>query len=108
MSTSELRNASLPLGSQAAPAGNVTNPVEDAVTATLGVLLVGGSLTDAWAHTNIINELESFFTPWHALLYGGFTATAAWTFWLAYRRKAEARRWWRDAWPVGYGAGAVG
>src|SRR6266487_5419050 len=46
----------------------VTTPAEDAVTATLGALLVGGSLADAWAHTNILNELESFFTPWHALL----------------------------------------
>jgi hypothetical protein len=48
--------------------------------------MVGGALADAWAHTNIIDEIESFFTPWHALLYGGFTGTAAWTFWLAYRR----------------------
>src|SRR6266536_2878593 len=69
----------------------VTTPAEDAVTATLGALLVGGSLADAWAHTNILNELESFFTPWHALLYGGFTASAAWTYWLAYRRRRYRR-----------------
>ncbi len=87
----------------------VTTPAEDAVTATLGALLVGGSLADAWAHTNILNELESFFTPWHALLYGGFTATAAWTYWLAYRRRRTgARRWWRDGWPAGYAVGALG
>jgi hypothetical protein len=65
-------------------------------------------LTDAWAHTNIIQTLESFFTPWHALLYGGFVLTAAWTFWLAYRRRAEVPRWWWNAWPAGYRVGALG
>ena len=65
MATSDIRDDELVTGD--APAVVVTTPAEDAVTATLGTLLVGGSLTDAWAHTNIINELESFFTPWHAL-----------------------------------------
>ena len=86
---------------------NVTSPREDAVTAFLGALLVGGVLTDAWAHTNRLATIESFFTPWHAMLYTGFTATAGWTVWLAYRRRATAR-WWRDAWPAGYAVGALG
>jgi len=81
---------------------------EDAITAFLGALLVGGVLTDAWAHTNRLSTLESFFTPWHGLLYAGFASTAAWTFYLAYRRRATAPRWWRDAWPAGYAWGAVG
>ena len=106
MVTSDIRDNELV--AEDPPAVVVATPAEDAVTATFGALLVGGSLTDAWAHTNIINELESFFTPWHALLYSGFTATAAWTFWLAYRRRAGVRHWWRDAWPAGYAVGALG
>lgn len=73
-----------------------------------GTCLVGGVLADAWAHTNILETLESFFTPWHGLLYSGFATTAAWTFWLAYRRRDRAPRWWRDAWPNGYRLGALG
>jgi hypothetical protein len=85
----------------------VATPSEDLVTTVLATLLVGGVLSDAWAHTNIGN-LESFFTPWHALLYSGYAVTAAWTFWLGYRRRAQAPRWWRDGWPAGYGWGALG
>lgn len=83
-------------------------PGEDLVTALLAGCMVGGMLADAWAHTNIIETIESFFTPWHAMIYSGFTATAAWTFWLALRRRKTAPRWWRDGWPVGYAVGAVG
>src|SRR5262245_28799356 len=32
--------------------------------------LVAGAYLDAWAHTNRSN-LETFFTPWHAVLYSG-------------------------------------
>jgi len=84
------------------------SPGEDAVTALLSACLVGGALTDAWAHTNIIDELESFFTPWHALFYSGFAATAGWIFFLAYRRRGGSPTWWRDCWPAGYGLGALG
>lgn len=81
---------------------------EDIVAAVLATCLVGGVLADAWAHVNLIETLESFFTPWHALLYGGFAGTAAWTFWLAYRRRDQAPVWWRDGWPAGYRLGALG
>ncbi|MER7167145.1 hypothetical protein ABT336_13890 [Micromonospora sp. NPDC000207] len=81
---------------------------EDAVTVVLAACLVAGALADGWAHTNVIETIEGFFTPWHGLLYAGFAATAGWTFFLAYRRRAHAPRWWRDGWPVGYRVGAIG
>jgi len=80
---------------------------EDAITVLLGALLMVGAACDGWAHNNI-GGLETFFTPWHALLYAGFTGCAAWTFWLAYLRRDQAPRWWRDGWPAGYGLGALG
>lgn len=36
---------------------------------------IGGVYLDGWAHNNI-PSLESFFTPWHAVLYSGFFVTA--------------------------------
>jgi hypothetical protein len=83
-------------------------PTEDLVTALLGTAMMLGVLSDAWAHNNIIKTLDSFFTPWHALLYTGFGATGAWTFFLAYRRRHLAPEWWRDGWPAGYRLGALG
>jgi hypothetical protein len=81
---------------------------EDLITALCGTAMVLGVLSDAWAHNNILQTLDGFFTPWHALLYAGFAATGAWTFYLAYRRRQLAPEWWRDGWPVGYRLGAVG
>src|SRR5712691_7046633 len=34
-----------------------------------------GLFVDGWAHSNLA-QLETFFTPWHALLYSGFAAAA--------------------------------
>ena len=31
-----------------------------------------GAWVDASAHRYVIDELESFFTPWHGILYSGF------------------------------------
>jgi len=93
-----------------APAG-LAGPAswaEDLVTVLLGACLVGGAMADGWAHANLPSSLEGFFTPWHGLLYAGFAGTAAWTFFLAYRRRARAPYWWRDGWPRGYRLGAVG
>src|SRR2546430_816140 len=81
---------------------------EDLVTAPCGTAMVLGVLSDSWAHTNILQTLDGFFTPWHALLYTGFAATGAWTFFLAYRRCHLAPEWWRNGWPAGYRLGAVG
>jgi hypothetical protein len=104
MTTQEAQRSEIAAGGHTR---NVATPTEDLVTVVLATLLIGGVLSDAWAHTNL-GGLESFFTPWHALLYSGFALTAAWTFWLGYRRRAEAPQWWRNGWPAGYGLGALG
>ncbi len=49
----------------------------DWVMSILGLWLMVGTYLDGWAHNNIADQLESFFTPWHAVLYAGFFATAA-------------------------------
>jgi hypothetical protein len=47
------------------------------LTMVFGMWLLVGLFVDGWAHTNL-DTLETFFTPWHALFYSGFGATAAW------------------------------
>jgi hypothetical protein len=78
----------------------------DAVTMLLGTWLLVGLVVDGWAHNNL-QALETFFTPWHALFYTGFAATAG----LVLATAARARRPERSglaAFPAGYGLAVVG
>jgi hypothetical protein len=58
-----------------------TNERTDLITVLLGTWLMLGLFLDGYAHTNFIDELESFLTPWHAVFYSGFIATALWVIW---------------------------
>ncbi len=62
--------------------------------------LVGGTFTDAWAHNNI-PRLETFWTPWHAILYSGLLVLIAslTTVLVINRRRTSS---WRQAIPQGY------
>jgi hypothetical protein len=82
---------------------------QDLVTVLLATWLVVGVFVDGWAHNNLA-RLETFFTPWHALFYSGFTATALWVLRLVTANLAHrpAGRSWPDAVPVGYGLGLAG
>lgn len=62
---------------------------EDLVTVLAGTWLVLALFSDGWAHHNA-PELEGFFTPWHAALYSGFAASAAWVALLGWRRGSSA------------------
>ena len=53
----------------------VSNAVFDGVIAALCTWFVGGLYLDGWAHQHIA-KLDTFFTPWHAMLYSGFLALA--------------------------------
>src|SRR5262245_15946253 len=47
----------------------------DWLMAGLGAWLIGGLYLDGWAHIHQ-PALETFFTPWHAVLYSGYFAGA--------------------------------
>jgi len=47
----------------------------DRIMVVLMAWLLGGAYLDAWAHNHLSN-LESFFTPWHGVLYTGYFALA--------------------------------
>ena len=50
----------------------------DLVTMILATWMVGGVFIDGWAHINLASTKETFFTPWHGVLYSGFAAVSAW------------------------------
>src|SRR5579883_1860733 len=45
----------------------------DWLMVTVSVWWLGGLFIDGWAHSNI-PQLETFFTPWHAVFYSGYLA----------------------------------
>ncbi|HEX7276945.1 MAG TPA: hypothetical protein VF244_06180, partial [Acidimicrobiales bacterium] len=78
---------------------------EDLLTMVFATWQLVGIFVDGWAHTN--DKPETFFTPWHALFYSGFLATAAWMTWMVQRRRKGTGSL-AAAVPVGYGLGLVG
>jgi hypothetical protein len=58
------------------PAVRVRATRYDALVAALCFVFQAGAYLDVWAHVHR-PELETFFTPWHAVLYSGFFAVAA-------------------------------
>ena len=79
----------------------------DLLTIVLGLWLIAGLFVDGYAHNNLRGTLESFFTPWHAVLYSGFTVCATWIAWLVFQQARAGRRG-LDAIPVGYEWGMAG
>ena len=50
---------------------------QDLITALLGLWITFGGFIDGFAHRNL-DTPETFFTPWHGVLYAGYVAVAAW------------------------------
>jgi hypothetical protein len=78
---------------------------DDLVAALCGAWMVSGLFLDGWAHRN--NKPETFFTPWHGLLYSGFVASAVWLL-KVIRSHQKPGSTFRQAIPVGYGLRALG
>src|SRR6476660_6813919 len=78
----------------------------DGMMSALGAWVIGGATLDAWAHGHL-HELDRFFTPWHAVLYAGFGAVAAFLVINLLRYHAQGYAWARSL-PAGYGLSLVG
>ncbi len=99
-------NPSFP--SQAIPVGRArAGWTDNLITIALGLWLIAGVFIDGFAHSNLRGSIESFFTPWHAILYAGFTVSALWTMWLVAREFRRGRAGFA-AIPIGYELGLVG
>ena len=80
---------------------------ENLATVAFGLWLMAGVFIDGFAHANLRNTIENFFTPWHAILYSGFTVTALWVVWMAFRRVHQGFTG-LAAIPAGYELGLIG
>ncbi|GMK40341.1 hypothetical protein PCCS19_33970 [Paenibacillus sp. CCS19] len=76
------------------------------LTILFGTWLICGVFIDGYAHNHGV--VETFFTPWHAILYSGFLVCALWMSYLVYRTKRITGLSWRLSIPSGYGLGLVG
>jgi hypothetical protein len=78
----------------------------DWIFTLLATLLVGGVFLDGWAHNHGKVD-QSFFTPWHAVLYSAFAIIGAFLFFtlIINHQKGYA---WRRAVPVGYETSVLG
>lgn len=89
------------------PPAAAPSPTFDRIYVAISLFFTGGLFLDGWAHNHILNTIESFFTPWHAVFYAGFFGTA---FLLGTVLVRGLRRGlpWRRAVPPGYGLSLVG
>lgn len=83
-----------------------SRPAFDLTMAALTIWFIGGAYVDGWAHLHI-NQIDSFFTPWHGVLYSGYLATALLLIGVILRNVANGYPLAR-ALPAGYGLAAVG
>jgi hypothetical protein len=68
-------------------------------------LMVGLAL-DGWAH-NHVPKLETFFTPWHGVLYSGYLVAALFLLGVGVYGLRQHRTW-QQSLPGGYGLSLVG
>ena len=88
---------------------------EEVVGMVFGLWTIIGLFLDGWAHSH--QKPESFFSPWHGVLYSGFAAAGLSAGWIVWRRR-QADRPLLETMPPGhlvsllgfalFGAGAVG
>src|SRR5260370_32790722 len=72
---SETNIVGFPLTDAEEKAQSVSDRRFDWIMVVVSVWWLGGLFIDGWAHSNI-PQLETFFTPWHAVLYSGYLAVA--------------------------------
>ncbi|GGO31101.1 hypothetical protein [Deinococcus humi] len=103
-----MTTAPQPLQVASAPAATYrATTAQHLITIALAWWLLGGLFLDGWAHNNLGESLETFFTPWHAVFYSGFLAVAGWCLFLASRGWQRGRRG-LAAFPEGYSLAAIG
>ncbi len=73
----------------------------------LAILLIAGLTLDIWAHSHGQVD-QSFFTPWHAVLYGAMALNGIVLGIVMARNVLDRGYAWRRALPAGYGMSLVG
>lgn len=83
-----------------------TSGRQDLVSVLLAAWMTIGGFVDGFAHRNL-DTPETFFTPWHGILYSGYLATALWVLGLVVRNRPSSPSL-RLAIPEGYSTAVVG
>ncbi|MBN8638369.1 MAG: hypothetical protein J0M07_23860 [Anaerolineae bacterium] len=78
----------------------------DLIVTLLGAWFVGGLFLDGWAHNHGRVD-NTFFTPWHGVLYSGYAAVGLFLVITHFRNVAKGYNWWR-ALPTGYMVSLLG
>lgn len=79
---------------------------QDLTSALLGLWITAGGFVDGFAHRNL-DTPETFFTPWHGILYSGYLAAVGWVVYLVLRNRERAPSL-IDAIPQGYRTSVIG
>lgn len=79
----------------------------DLIAALLSLWMLAGLYLDGSAHHNMPDTIESFFTPWHAILYSGFFANAGLLLITQWRKVSQGYKW-TQALPQAYRASLLG
>ena len=74
--------------------------------AILSLVFTGGLFVDGWAH-NHLDTIDTFFTPWHAMFYGGFGLLVLFFAWTMVANHAKGFSWSRSV-PAGYEWSIIG
>lgn len=81
---------------------------EHLVTVVCGLWMTVGLFLDGYFHQNLDGTTESFLTPWHAVFYSGFAASALWIGSMSRRRDGGSFDWQLRHLPAGYELARVG
>lgn len=71
------------MAEQAVSGPAAVSRAEERAVAFFGVWMMTGLFIDGWAHQ--ANKPETFFSPWHGILYSGFLAAVIWFAWKGFR-----------------------
>ena len=105
MSTSSVQTGPEAAGRELESSRGLLSTHERAIGVLFALWMVVGLFLDGWAHDK--NEPESFFTPWHGVLYSGFLAATLAALAVARRhRRPDARL--LDTLPRGHGLTLAG
>lgn len=82
----------------------------DLISSLISAWIIIGIYIDGWAHVNLRDRIEDFFTPWHAIFYSGLLAFGIWLVVVALmlRRPGDSPQAVIAKLPPGYKAGAIG
>ena len=92
---------------EARPSNPRTSNNFEWLMAVLAILLIAGITLDIWAHNHGQVD-QSFFTPWHAGLYGAMALNGIVLGIVMARNVLRGGYSWKRALPVGYGLSLVG